>query len=469
MQTLLINTTGNYNTAEGYRALYSNTGGIQNTAIGANAGYNLADTTGLVGNNTLIGYRSGLGITTGGNNTIIGANVTGLASGLSNNIIIADGSGNQRINIDATGNVGIGTSAPAVKLTVVGDIRVGTTGTNGCIQGFGGATIAGTCSSDERLKTNILSVGNVLDRFLGVDVVNYQWNQTAADLYKNDTTATQIGYRAQNIESLFPELVSMNSDGYKQVNYSAMNLYAVKAIKELALANNTTSGSLSALPDSLATQSLALSQMQSLVSSLSANSGSTSLVSSTTVINNYTGTGFIMSGTGQIATDALTAVQAETPRSALSYITDMFAHAFEVVRDFVALQITAVRGYFDQIFAHSITTQDLHTERLCIKKSNGSEICLTGDQVESMMGSSSTPPVSSPPPSPSSVSGAPSNPSATADLQPAVPPSNTPILGCIDNTATNYSSTATQDDGSCIVPVVVSPVTPPEPATGAGI
>ncbi len=62
---------------------------------------------------------------TGINNTIIGANVTGLAAGLSNNIIIADGSGNQRINVGSTGNVGIGTTSPASRLYVSGD---GTTG-----------------------------------------------------------------------------------------------------------------------------------------------------------------------------------------------------------------------------------------------------------------------------------------------------------------------------------------------------
>src|SRR3989338_5513263 len=58
----------------------------------------------------------------GSYNTILGANVTGLSSTLSNNIIIADGQGNQRINVDGTGNVGIGTTTPGSKLTVVGDI-----------------------------------------------------------------------------------------------------------------------------------------------------------------------------------------------------------------------------------------------------------------------------------------------------------------------------------------------------------
>lgn len=39
----------------------------------------------------------------------------------------------------------------------------------------------------------------------------------------------------------------------------------------------------------------------------------------------------------------------------------------------------------------------------------------------------------------------------------------------MDTTATNYSSTATEDDGSCTAPVVVpDPVTSPEPTTGSG-
>jgi len=44
---------------------------------------------------------------------------------------------------------------------------------------------------------------------------------------------------AQNIASLFPELVITNSDGYQQVNYSAMGIYAIEAIKELDLKVNT--------------------------------------------------------------------------------------------------------------------------------------------------------------------------------------------------------------------------------------
>lgn len=58
-------------------------------------------------NNTAIGANTAGGLVSGSANTILGANVTVANSALSNNIIIADGDGNQRINVTATGAVGI--------------------------------------------------------------------------------------------------------------------------------------------------------------------------------------------------------------------------------------------------------------------------------------------------------------------------------------------------------------------------
>jgi hypothetical protein len=134
--SLGLNTSGTGNTAGGYQALNANSSGYSNTAYGQGAlmgntigtfntavgPYSLALSTSS-SNNTAIGYYTGIGITYGSANTIIGANVTGLAPGLSNNIILADGNGNQRINVDATGQVGIGTATPGYKLDVVGGIH----------------------------------------------------------------------------------------------------------------------------------------------------------------------------------------------------------------------------------------------------------------------------------------------------------------------------------------------------------
>jgi len=130
-QALGSNTTGGNNTATGYRTLYANTTGSNNVASGLNTLYEL--TTGS--NNLALGHNTARGITTGSNNTILGANVTGLAAGLSNNIIIADGAGNRRINVDGSGNVGIGTDSPEAKLhvsdTTAGQILISDTGASG--------------------------------------------------------------------------------------------------------------------------------------------------------------------------------------------------------------------------------------------------------------------------------------------------------------------------------------------------
>jgi hypothetical protein len=102
-----LTTGASANTYIGTRAGQSNLGQY-NTTLGYYSGYDL-----LSGEaNTVLGYSTGLGITTGDKNTIIGANVTGLSSSLSNNIILADGDGNQRININSGGNVGVNQTNP---------------------------------------------------------------------------------------------------------------------------------------------------------------------------------------------------------------------------------------------------------------------------------------------------------------------------------------------------------------------
>jgi hypothetical protein len=91
-------TVGTGNTMVGSNAAGSVTIGNANTAMGSNVLGNL--TTGS--NNTAVGSDTGLGITTGSFNTIIGAGVSGLAGGLSNNVILADGAGNVRAQHNGT-------------------------------------------------------------------------------------------------------------------------------------------------------------------------------------------------------------------------------------------------------------------------------------------------------------------------------------------------------------------------------
>ncbi|MDI9312241.1 MAG: hypothetical protein QM535_18675 [Limnohabitans sp.] len=117
-QSLFSNNAGSNDVGIGYQALYSLTSGSRNIALGDNAGYNIT----TANNNTFVGYNTGTTISTGSNNTIIGANVS-LPAATTGNIVLADGAGNRRINVDQNGNVGIATTAPTAQLHTTGTVR----------------------------------------------------------------------------------------------------------------------------------------------------------------------------------------------------------------------------------------------------------------------------------------------------------------------------------------------------------
>jgi hypothetical protein len=57
-----------------------------------------------------------------------------------------------------------------------------------------------------------------------------------------------------------------------------------------------------------------------------------------------------------------------------------------VVTEYLSVTTKAVAGYFDKLFA-----KEVYTDKVCIKKSNGQDVCITGDQVEQMLNTTSLP------------------------------------------------------------------------------
>jgi hypothetical protein len=152
---------------------------------------------------------------------------------------------NNQLNVDAgtlfvndvDERVGINTATPItagnVRLTVAGDIRVGTATTNGCVQRFDGTALTGTCSSDERLKENVseLDSSDLLNKIRNINFVSYSWNDTAEEVYGNVKGSKILGVTAQNVEAQFPELVSTDEFGYKRVNITDLQWYMFASIK----------------------------------------------------------------------------------------------------------------------------------------------------------------------------------------------------------------------------------------------
>ncbi|MGD1998704.1 MAG: tail fiber domain-containing protein [Flavobacteriaceae bacterium] len=90
----------------------------------------------------------------------------------------------------------------------------------------GDATFAGNLNinSDARLKANIISLGSTLAKLLQIDGKSYT-------MKKDENKKQKIGLLAQDIEKVFPELVS-ESNGIKSVNYQGLVPVLINALKE---------------------------------------------------------------------------------------------------------------------------------------------------------------------------------------------------------------------------------------------
>ncbi len=82
-------------------------------------------------------------------------------------------------------------------------------------------------SSDRRLKTNIVPLSSSLAKLSDLSGYNYLWKDKAKD------QTLQTGVIAQEVEALFPELVSTDKDGMKSVNYVGLIPHLIEAVKEL--------------------------------------------------------------------------------------------------------------------------------------------------------------------------------------------------------------------------------------------
>ena len=95
----------------------------------------------------------------------------------------------------------------------------------------GNATLAGTLTqnSDRRLKKDIEPLSLSLQKVQALEGVTYHWN----GINNHDSTQLQYGLIAQEVEKIFPELVTTENNGYKSVNYIALVPVLIEAVKEL--------------------------------------------------------------------------------------------------------------------------------------------------------------------------------------------------------------------------------------------
>jgi len=139
-----------------------------------------------------------------------------------------------------TGNVGIGTTNPGRKLFVNGDAGGNTSWFN---------------DSDVRLKKDIITIENALDKVEKLRGVQFEWKDIT-----NHPEGKQIGFIAQEAKAILPEVVSKKGENLS-MQYAPITALLVEAVKELKTENDSVKDENKMLKDKLT----ALSERQSAI------------------------------------------------------------------------------------------------------------------------------------------------------------------------------------------------------------
>ena len=134
------------------------------------------------------------------------------------------------------GNVGIGgiVSTSTYKLYVSGTAW-STGGWNG--------------PSDKRFKENVKPITSPLAKIRQLNGYNFTWNDIIAD----NAGKKDIGVIAQEVQKVFPELISIDND-YLGVNYAGLTAPLISAVKELDAKNTALENEVKTLKKELDTQ-----------------------------------------------------------------------------------------------------------------------------------------------------------------------------------------------------------------------
>jgi len=92
-------------------------------------------------------------------------------------------------------------------------------------------------TSDERFKKNITPIKNTLNSLEKINVYSYNWNIEKYPERNFNNDKLQYGVLAQQLEKVYPNLVTTDKEGYKSVDYIKLSVITLQAVKELKKQN----------------------------------------------------------------------------------------------------------------------------------------------------------------------------------------------------------------------------------------
>jgi Chaperone of endosialidase len=206
-------------------------GGLFTTTVAS------ASTGAVNGTNTATGNNDGIGV----RGYAIAANEGyGVGGSFEGNYIGIKGEVNTSASFSVFGLQGIANGAGSTRYGVLGNAIGGTTNYGVYCVGNGGYTGTWTQVSDRKFKTNIQDMNGALNRIMQVSAKTYDMRVDEFPSL-NLAKGTQFGFVAQELETVFPELVENGAApgvkkedviNYKGVNYIGMVPVLTKAIQE---------------------------------------------------------------------------------------------------------------------------------------------------------------------------------------------------------------------------------------------
>ena len=193
------------------------------------------------------------------------ATLGGLLGTTSNHALLFQTNNAERMRIDSSGNVLVGTTTVVNTGKVIsgfnGSSAVGFVANDtasassgvyfgcslngtfiGSIQRVGATSaVVYNTTSDQRLKSNVKDANPVLSALLNVKVRQYDW--TDGDLHQ------EYGFVAQELESVLSDIVTKGKteEDMWQLDYSRLTPHLVKAVQELSAKNDALEARLAAL------------------------------------------------------------------------------------------------------------------------------------------------------------------------------------------------------------------------------
>jgi hypothetical protein len=211
------------------------------TSLGTLTGLGVSGAVSAVNYNGLISTNSQPYITSVG--TLSSVTVSGNSNlGPVGNVKITGGSSGQYMITDGSGNLSwasISGSANQVPYFNPSGLLTGTSnitydGTTFYVSGGINVTgdITAYYTSDARLKTNVETISNALNKVDLMRGVIFNWNEIAKD---KDILVKEAGVIAQEVQAVLPEAVTERDDGYLAVKYDKIVPLLIQAIRELRI------------------------------------------------------------------------------------------------------------------------------------------------------------------------------------------------------------------------------------------